>query len=381
MDPLYTPQQRIEQAKVSLFRHAHFAHMAGLFMIGDTTVTHETPTAQTDGRNVMFNPDFIQSLTDAELRGLIYHEYGGHILYQHLTTFRYLYDIDAQLANAACDYVINQSIKDFSMPDFIKLPSGGLQDDRFRSMDSKQVFDILRAEGGGTEQGFDNHDWESAKEVSPEDDVALGKEIASVMRQGIMASKLLGNVVDRDMCDWLNPQVDWREQLRDFMTTWCAGSDFSTYRRPRRRMMASDIYLPTSIATSVQSVVVAIDTSWSISDEVIGLFLSEVADLCETVHPEVVHVLYWGTQVAGHETYTRDTMATLRESTKPQSGGGTDVNCVSEYLQEEQLSPSCVVVLTDGYLAGDWGQWSNPVLWAITSDRVAEVGTTIRLTM
>ncbi|HMA77982.1 MAG TPA: hypothetical protein VKP88_02465, partial [Candidatus Paceibacterota bacterium] len=297
MDPMYTPQQRIEQAKVSLFRHEQFAHMAGLFMIGNTEVTDEIPTAQTDGRNVMFNPDFIQSLTDAELRGLIYHEYGGHILYQHLTAFRYLYDIDAQLANAACDYVINQSIKDFSMPDFIKLPDGGLQDDRFRGMDSKQVFDVLRAEGGGTEQGFDSHDWESANATSPEEDVELGKEITNVMRQGVMASKLLGNVVDRDMCDWLNPQVDWRDALRDFMTAWCTGDDFTTYRRPRRRMMASDIYLPTSISNLVQSVVVAIDTSWSISDEVIGLFLSEVADLCETVHPEVVHLLYWGTQV------------------------------------------------------------------------------------
>ena len=381
MDPLYTPQQRIEQAKVSLFRHANFAHMAGLFMIGKTEVTRYTPTAQTDGRNVKFNPEFIQGLTDAELRGLIYHEYGGHILYQHLTAFRYMYDIDAPLANAACDYVINQSIKDFGTPDFIKLPSGGLQDDRFQGMVSKQVFDILRAEGTKLPDGFDNHDWEGAQAATPAEQDALGKEIANVMRQGVMASTLLGNPVDRSLCEWLNPQVDWRESLRDFLTTWCVGNEHSTYRKPRRRMMASDIYLPTAYSNSLSSVVVAIDTSWSISDEVIGAFLSEVVDLCETVNPEQLHLLYWGTQVAGHETYTRDNLSTMRESTSPQSGGGTDVNCVSDYLQEKQVSPNCVVVLTDGHLAGDWGQWSCPVVWVITSSTVAEVGTTIRLTM
>jgi predicted metal-dependent peptidase len=147
MEHMYTPQQRIEQAKVALFRHPKFAHMAGLFMIGQTTITRDVPTAQTDGRNVLFNPEFVQSLTDAELCGLIYHEYGGHILYQHLTTFRRFYELDPAVANKACDYVINQSIKDFDIPEFMKLPDGGLQDDRFRGMDSKQVFDPLRAEG------------------------------------------------------------------------------------------------------------------------------------------------------------------------------------------------------------------------------------------
>jgi predicted metal-dependent peptidase len=387
MEHMYTPQQRIEQAKVALFRHPKFAHMAGLFMIGQTTITRDIPTAQTDGRNVLFNPEFVQSLTDAELRGLIYHEYGGHILYQHLTTFRRFYELDPAVANKACDYVINQSIKDFDIPEFMKLPNGGLQDDRFRGMDSKQVFDILRAEGtdtedsGGEGEGFDSHDWEGAQATSSSEREQLTRDITQAMRQGVMASQLLGNAVDRDACEWLSPQVDWREALRDFMNTWCVGDDYSTYRKPRRRMMASDVYLPTSMSNSLPTVVVAVDTSWSISDEIIGAFLGEVADMCDTVHPECLHVMYWGTIVAGHETYDRQTMLALRESTKPQSGGGTDVNCVTQYLQDNNITPTCVVVLTDGYLAGDWGQWSCPVLWAITTDRVAEVGTTVRLTM
>jgi len=67
MDPMYTPVQRLEQAKVSLFRHPKFAHMAGLFMVGTTSIDDTIPTAQTNGRDVMFNPDFVQSLTDPEL--------------------------------------------------------------------------------------------------------------------------------------------------------------------------------------------------------------------------------------------------------------------------------------------------------------------------
>lgn len=381
MEHMYTPEQRLEQAKVALFRHPKFAHMAGLFMVGKTSLDDTIPTAQTNGRDVMFSPEFVQSLTDPELRALIYHEYGGHILYQHLTTFKHLYDADPKLANMACDYVINQSIADFNMPEFIKLPAGGLQEDRFRGMDSKQVFDILQAEGVSGEDGFDEHDWEGAQSLSAEDEAALGKEIEMTMRQGVLASKLLGNPVDREANEWLNPQVDWREAMRDFMVSACAGNDYSTYRRPRRRMMASDIYLPTTMSNSVPSVVVAVDTSWSISDRVVSAFLSEVTELCQLVRPETVHLMYWGTQVAGHEVYTEQDVDTLQDSTNPQSGGGTDVNCVVQYMADNNISPTCVVVLTDGYLAGDWGHWECPVLWAVTTDRVAEVGTTIKLTL
>jgi predicted metal-dependent peptidase len=382
MEHMYTPQQRIEQAKVSLFRHPKFSILAGIFMIGDTVIDPEIPTAMTDGKDVRFNPDFVQSLTDAELRGLIYHEYGGHIMYRHLTTFRHLYDQDPMLANMACDYVINQSIKDFELPTFIKLPQGGLQDDRFRGMDSKQVFDLLRAEGADTtDGGFDEHDWDGAKELSADDTRELVKEIDSALRQGAMASTLLGNPVDRELCDWLNPQVDWRETLRDFMTSACSGNDYSTYRRPRRRMMASDIYLPTSVSTTVPSIVIAIDTSMSIDQHQINTFLTEVVELCDVVSPEQVHLMYWDTAVAGHETYTRDMLPAMRDSTKPKGGGGTDVNCVTQYMDEQSIQPACVVVLTDGYLGGSWGAWSCPVLWAITTQQIAEVGTTIRLTL
>ena len=382
---MYTPMQRIEQAKVSLFRDPRFAYMAGLFMIGKTTITDDIPTARTNGRDVEFNPEFVQSLDDAELRAVVYHEYGGHILYRHLSVFKFLYEQDGRLANMACDYVINQIIKDFNSPQFIRLPKCGLQNDRFRGMDSKQVFDILKEEdpdgGGGTGQTMDSHDWEGAGQISEQEEQALVKELNTVLRQGVMASKLLGHPVDREVLRNLNPEVDWREALRDFMTTQCAGNDYSTYRRPRRRMMASGIYLPTPMSNSVPSILVAVDTSGSVDDVQVAKFLAEVAGVCETVCPEEVHLLYWGSRVVGHEVYTSDMQDMLRDVTRPMCGGGTDVNCVTQYMEENQLNPTCVLVLTDGYLAGSWGNWHQPILWGITTYRVADVGTTIRLTL
>jgi predicted metal-dependent peptidase len=66
-------------------------------------------------------------------------------------------------------------------------------------------------------------------------------------------------------------------------------------------------------------------------------------------------------------------------TTKPRGGGGTEVQCVVDYMKEKNIRPVCVVVLTDGYLGGDWGTgWDAPVLWCITTDKiVAPIGKSI----
>ena len=56
------------------------------------------------------------------------------------------------------------------------------------------------------------------------------------------------------------------------------------------------------------------------------------------------------------------------ESMKPRSTGGTRISCLTEYMKEKKIEAQAVVVLTDGYLGGDWGKWDKPVLWLITSD-------------
>ena len=86
---MYTPIQRIERMQVSLMNDQRFSALAGIFMLGNTEVRDDVATAYTDGVNTVFGTAFIESLADAEVRGLIYHEKGGHILYRHLSTWRH----------------------------------------------------------------------------------------------------------------------------------------------------------------------------------------------------------------------------------------------------------------------------------------------------
>ena len=390
-----TAEQRLSKAVVDIMGSPKYVALAGVLMIGARTVDEKVKTACTNGRDEMYGRGFIETLNDAELRFLVLHEC-YHKLYRHLITWRHLYDENAQLANAACDYVINIKLTDDNNDGFAVMPKVGLLDAQYRGMDSAQVFNALRKSGGGGGGGkgqgqgqgqgsgtetsiadeMDEHDWEGAQEMTPEQTKELARDIDEAIRQGALAAGKLGSGGDRMFDDLLQTKIDWREVLREFISTTCAGNDYSTWRRPNRRFISSGYYMPSGVSEQVGELVIAIDTSGSIGGRELAQFLGEVKGICDQVKPDVVRLLYWDTKVCADEKYTGADVDNLVQSTKPAGGGGTNVECVPEYMTQHGVKPQAVIVLTDGYLGGSWGQWACPVLWCIVGNKnaVPDVG-------
>lgn len=386
-----TPQQRIQKAVIDLMRNETHMAVAPVLMIGSKTTCPDTPTAYTDGLNEVYGEKFIEGLNDPELRFLVLHE-TYHKLYQHLITWQHLAEEDASLANRAMDYVINLKIVDADDgKGFIKFIKGGLLDEKFRGMDTAKVFATLKQDkqqggngagnGSGDGQPLDSHDWDKAKGMSDTRKKQLQRDLDSAIRQGALLASKAGSGGDRTLGDLLQPQVDWREQLREFVQTMCTGNDYSTWRRPNRRYVGMGHYLPSGVSESMGELVIAIDTSGSVGQRELTLFLSEVAAVCEVAKPERLRVLYWDTSVCSAELYEQDELAGVATSTKPEGGGGTDVRCVSEYITKNNVKAQAVLVLTDGYLHGGWGSWDVPVMWCLINNKTttAGVGTTIHI--
>lgn len=394
-----TAEQRIQKAHVGLMKDPKYCLYSGIFMVGNTSVDEDVPTACTDGRNTMYGRAFVDKLDDKRLKGLILHE-NLHKAFRHTSMWKHLYKEWPVLANMACDYVINIMIDDSDKAHaHVCLPDGGLLDFKYRGMDAAAVFrdlkkqaesgsvhvksvdnqqgrDVPVSEGSG---GFDEHDWEGAESMSTEEKEVLAKDIDQALRQGaILAGKLSANV-PREISDVLQAKVDWREALREFVTSFCADKDESTWRRPSRRWIGEDVYMPSMVGESVGRIVVAIDMSGSIGTEEIGQFLGEVRKICETVRPEGIDLLYWDTQVCQHEKYDQDQLDNLLSSTKPRGGGGTDPQCIPNYMKEHKIKAECAVILTDGYVCS-WGMgWSCPTLWGITTTVVSDIGKTVHV--
>jgi hypothetical protein len=210
---------------------------------------------------------------------------------------------------------------------------------------------------------------------------AQANEIQRAIRQGeILRKKLAGKGAGQDdgvFGELLTPKVDWRKVLRDFVTETCAGRDESSWRKPNRRFLSYDIYMPSMVGTTMTEWVVGFDTSGSIfgGDEMTR-FVSEIATIIEQVKPSKVHVIYWDTKVAGHQTFEDGQFAV--QDLKIKGGGGTDGSVLFDYLREKNIKPDAIVQFTDGYV-GDWGHTDVPTMWAITSDLSAPFGTSIHI--
>lgn len=396
------PARRLKKIVIDLMRDPLFADLSGILMMGKKEVVDYVPTACTNGRDELYGEAFINKLDDKGLGFVIVHE-ALHKAGRHLHTWEKLHKENAMLANMAADYWVNLTIiKRDPTGSIVAMPKLdgkeiGLYDRRFDGMNIKQIYDILKREqeergGGGSggdgdgdgAGGFDEHDWAGAKKLTKEEVETLAKEVDQALRQGQIAAQKMhgeggGNTM-RDLDDLLNPKVDWRTLLREFVTATCNGRDFSSWRKPNRRFMSQDIIMPSLVSERVGHMVIGIDTSGSIGGPELTRFLTEVMAVAEQVNPDKVDLIYWDAKVAGHEVYTNATLSTLINSTKPKGGGGTDPTCVPAYLDKHGIKPECVIMLTDGYV-GSWGDWDFPVLWAICGGNkvTAPVGKTIHV--
>lgn len=374
-------ETRVKKGHIMLMKHPQTALWSGVMMMGTTTISDvENMTAYTDGVNKVYGRKFLRETceTQAKVNGIILHE-NLHIGLRHPIHAMDLFKEDMKRANMAADFVVNDFIMEIhkKYPDLVQLPEGGCYDPRFHNMNVREVYKLLEEDeggggGGGSQSGgdeyqFDEHGFgdmltaEQAKEMDARVDRAI--------REGALLAGRLGVDLPRQITEMLEPVVDWKAELSEFVSAACKGKDEYTWRRFNKRQLANDMYLPSSENETIGEVIVAIDTSGSIGQDQINAFASELVSICEAVQPDAVRVLWWDTKVHGQQLFT-DNYQNIGAMLKPQGGGGTRVSCVAEYLNKNKYNAECVLVFTDGYLESSvtW-DISAPTLWLVTENK------------
>ena len=386
---MITEEQRIKKGHIALMKHPETALWGGVMMMGSTEVVDEAITAYTDGINKKYGRAFLTAIcsTQAEVNGLILHE-NLHIGLRHHLHGADMFKEDGDKANKADDYVVNDMITEISKkyPELVQLPRGGLYDPQYHNMSMREIYKLLKSKkggggGGGTpdkegekgsgsgggEYEFDKHDF--GKPMTQEEAKEMDGKIDRAIREGALLAGRLGIDLPRSISDMLNPVIDWKKELADFVTSSCKGKDEYTWRKFNRRLISNDIYLPTVENETIGEVVVAIDTSGSIGQEQLNAFASELVSICDAVSPDAVRILWWDTKVHGEQLFT-DNYDQIGSMLKPLGGGGTRVSSVAEYINKKKINAECVLVFTDGFLESDvvWNI-SAPTLWMVTENR------------
>jgi len=373
-----TAIERITQSRVRLLlTKPFFGQLATRLRIEDAS--SYIPTAATDGRRFLYNAEFVQSLTDPMLDFLVGHEV-LHVVYDHMGARG---DRDKMVFNAAADYNINMTLVEHHVGEPIsedKLQGGKIcLDWKYRGLNSYEIYDKLIEDGAGGDGGMDVHmevgsgdgegdgEADSTKvQMSEEEKKALQDEIKQAVIQAAQsAGPDVPESVKRMISELIAPKMDWRDVLRTQLES-SLRSDF-TFMRPSKR--SGEVIFPGMNKDEELNIAIFLDTSGSISKDMLRDFLSEVQGIMDQYQSYKIIIGQFDTGVYGVETFTSDDGRTMAEY-ELVGGGGTDFDVVFNYMAENDITPDQMVMFTDGY---PWGSWGNAdycdTLFVVHSDK------------
>lgn len=342
-------------------------------------------TAATDGRNFYYNTRFIKMLRPKEVEFLFGHEV-LHVVYDH---FGRRGDRDPLLSNVAADYCVNADLKKHRVGEFItSVPC--LYESKYEGMSYEEVYDdlyknaekidinqliekLLDDHMDGDEEGDgDSRDGKGGTKrpkLTAEEKAAIRDEIKEAMLSAAQTCDA-GNLpagVKRIIQDLTEPKMNWRELIRQQIES-TVKSDF-TWLRSSRKGWHMDAVMPGMKTQEAIDICVMIDMSGSISESQGRDFISEVKGIMETFEDYRIHIGCFDTEVYNMQMYTADNLEDIADY-KLAGGGGTDFDCFFDYFKKEEIEPKKLVVFTDGYPGGSWGDPNYcDTVWIIHGDR------------
>ncbi|KMZ11465.1 hypothetical protein BHUM_05432c [Candidatus Burkholderia humilis] len=369
----------------------------------------EDPSAKTfwvDGETMGYNPDYLDSLSDLEVRGVVAHEVlhvaNGHCWRQGAR--------DPDRWNDACDYAINPIVLSAGMV----LPKGALVDPQYTGKSAEEIYGLLtqeakqqqqpQAQSRSPQQKPDPQDQQppsapdqpsqsngkqggaqvqqpsqqpaqqpasnpgSFGEVRPykgPDKPVKEAEWKVAVTQAAKAAAMRGKLpgdLQAMVGEAVRPIIDWHAVLHRFAQQ-SAASDYS-FATPNRRYLHLGFYLPALHTPAIGDAVFVRDSSGSVFDETQAQFDAEILAVFHSLKPVRLIVMDCDTRVTQVQIFER---GDLPEIKPVRGGGGTEFVDPFNRVAQEGMNPAFLVYLTD--MDGRFPAVAPhyPVLWASTT--------------
>ncbi len=369
-------RDRLVTARVALLMwHSFFGNLATRLKL--VNADEWLATAATDGRNFYYNSRFINMLQPREVEFLFGHEV-LHLVYDHLDR---RYDRQPEIWNVACDYAVNADLRNHKVGQFIttvpclyetkyeKKSADEIYDDLMKDAKSISMDDLIDQllddhmdgddgdDGGdGDKEGEGNGKGGRPSKMTQEERDKLRQEIKENVMAAAKAAQSAGHGlpenVKRMVQDLTEPKMPWRELIQTILTSTIK-TDYS-FMRPSRRGWHVDAVLPSQTPGEEIDITIAIDTSGSIGNDELKVFLSEIQGIMDSFSGYKIHVFCFDTGVHCPANYNSENLDSIADY-QPGGGGGTDFDCIFEYLKQEAIVPNRLIVFTDMMPFGSWG--------------------------
>lgn len=382
------------------FRHLFYKLLSNNKGQYGAVPTKGVPVAATDARNILINPDTFFKYTLRERVFIMGHE----IVHNVYSDVEFLHRCKTSgtvpmndgttipfrngTMQKAMDYRINALLeeskigsvpKDCCLDKTIAVANDSVIEVYKKVYEDEEAggpktgpanpFDTLLTPGtsnGTAGQSRNNQQWAV--------EIAQASVLESMKSQGKGSGAL-----QRMFEEILNPVVPWTDHIRGIFNRK-VGSGSYNWRKPDRRHIINDLYMPSRSGNGAGWVVVWGDTSGSIGNDELAKYLAELTSIVEDCQPQRLTVVWCDADIQRiDEIEEPSDLDQIRYDGAP-GGGGTDCQPVFDWIADHTDTPEVFIGFTDGYVTFPPQAPPIPVIiWAMTTNKVAPFGDTVAI--
>lgn len=348
-------ERLLERTKINAFLYKEAAFLGSIMSKLDFKWDDKIPTACASSKSLSWNPAWFEGLSEESRISVLLHEL-WHIARLHALRAG---NRDHEVWNIACDIRINNDL----IADGYKFDdAGGVFDpslDKDKRMSEEEIYDFLmKNQIKISISGFGN-DIDYVKPNSEEE-----QELIQVVQSSAEFSKNYGlgtnSEIEEILLQHLKPKVPWRRLLRQYFLD--ISKDDWSWQRPNRRY--DDIYLPSMIDSGkLITLNYYIDTSGSISKEMLMRFNAELKAIHQDIKPNLLRVISFDTKIQEVTEISEDSPFKFF---KFKGRGGTSIEPVFEHIEETK--PAAAIVFSDMVFYMPDKHPKTPIIWIIVNN-------------
>ncbi len=359
-------------------------------------------TACTDGRNVFFNAHWACNMPAEHRMAVLAHEVW------HCGLLHFAREKGKMGNHALWNYAIDHEVNTLLRSDGFDLPPGCVIYEDHVGKSAEQIYKMLltgalkpvgdlidehlssepsdhSGDGGGNETTIRSEDesgpggdhgtlWKFNEgkhcvkidsDFRPDRDDEVFREWKKKMSSAVQQASGRGHDIGKYgwAIEILEPRVDWREILRQFVTPLFGGG--RKWLPPNRRHVHSGLYLQSS-RDEVLRLVIAIDTSGSTSGEMVSNFVTEIFGIAGSFGNYEITVIQCDRRIQQVDVISPHSPPDVSEGFQLFGGGGTDLRPPFDYVMDNvESSNIAMLYMTDGFGPAPESEPEYPTLWVL----------------
>ena len=321
--------EKISQAKAKLLvEYPYFGALASKISL---EVNDNIESFKADGKKLEYREEYLAELEIDEIEFILANG-AMHAALDHQNRRQ---KRSGWLWQMATDMAIN----DMLVQNGLELPYGAEYRERFSGMYAEEIYAELKSDILRDDEDLE-YEADSVDDVEPNGEQQQQKtEQEELLQEQLLAEEAI-SLLEQEFAKGELPQsmerffdigsfgkIDWRDELRHAIDRYF--KDDYTMMPPSKKLLYSGVYLPSNTSQTLR-LVIAIDSSGSIDQELLGAFLTEVNSLMSLMPNYIIELLVCDDKVHLHQTFYSGEQLSI----EVKGGGGTDFRPVFEYVEQ-----------------------------------------------